>query len=550
MASRLGGIDRDIRTGCNIGVVCADPTRYGGEWGGALPDFVMREDGKILVGYVKNTTKVLYLAVVDDIETFMDVDNSANNGTETAFFTFPAGRYSGCRFTFLKLRKADPTELVPVPPPAPILLFIHNGAPAGGTPYIRVYRSLNGLGDDFTQISTFSSDGAWHASANFTTHVGVSRAFWMKRVGLPDRIWVLGHRLVAKSGYVASVVQPYYSDNGGLNWTKTGEIENDCNLGAGGTQYRGCPGGIVPISGCLTIWSFYAYGGTDRVRYLQSYDGGMTWTPQTGGEALPLVDVTLSEWKSVFTAGKFIDTHELDGYSYLTEYYDTHTLSLYRTANAQSLGESYTLADFHLLNMEINGFSARLYGATVKDPYGRGDPIHLIAGSGATADGTIVLMNIVRELKVAIATIANTVIRSTKPMIQIIIIFAHRLTGADHLHFKLESALETINTEDEPERFGFSMDGGASFAEFPPDGLPATNPYNLIVAANIPVEPKLSASFVPHVKILEGVGRDKWWHNLFEKRTDGWWNIGREDWDRANAWEPIFEHEVEETPPP
>jgi len=158
--------------------------------------------------------------------------------------------------------------------------------------------------------------------------------------------------------------------------------------------------------------------------------------------------------------------------------------------------------------------------------------------------------------KVAFAIMMHSVIRSARPFVPCRVVFMNLLGGGDNLHFKLSSPIETIDSQENPELFAFSMDGGAKFAKFPPNGVPAVDAMGTIVIGRLRVPPRTRVRITPSVKVMEGDG-DAWWNLNFtqgeawwdidgEVRSD-WWNIGFSDGYENETFEPIFEHEVEGT---
>lgn len=146
--------------------------------------------------------------------------------------------------------------------------------------------------------------------------------------------------------------------------------------------------------------------------------------------------------------------------------------------------------------------------------------------------------------KFAITGIAESIILSTRPFIKIIIMYHYALAPSDNLHFKLESSEEVIDTIVNRERFGYSMDG-ARFMKFPAEGVPAVNPYGIVVAANINIRPGTRATLTPYCQIHEGAGSDGWWAMDFTDDPPDWINLGLEEGETAEEWDTIFEHEVE-----
>ncbi len=148
--------------------------------------------------------------------------------------------------------------------------------------------------------------------------------------------------------------------------------------------------------------------------------------------------------------------------------------------------------------------------------------------------------------KIAIPEVLGDTLKSAYPFVGMIIAFTANLTPTDRLHFKLSSALETVDSQITPEKFGYSMDGGGKWIKFPVNGIPAVNPYGIIVRVNIAVTPATTARLTPYIKVMAGFddGHEKWWDLEFTERSD-WWQIGLGDEETAEEWDTIFKHEVE-----
>ena len=218
-------------------------------------------------------------------------------------------------------------------------------------------------------------------------------------------------------------------------------------------------------------------------------------------------------------------------------YYD------YQTTEAAGTGTPRSTADMTFTLENPENFSTTYINWDFQNVW-----IRDVWGSN---DGYPILRGLIG--KVAFAIMVPTVLRSARPFIPCQVVFMNMLNSADYLHFKLSSPVETINTQTNPELFGFSMNGGASWGKFPPGGLPAVDALNTLVVGWIRVPPRTRVRITPSVKVMEGIGGDNWWDLNFVPgeswwdldtgaRSD-WWNVGFPDND-GEAFEPIFEHEV------
>ena len=549
--------------------------RYFRPYGGG--HFVKRADGKLLVTYTKliggeqvwsfagtvwaGGNRCIVLSVVDS---FSDLFGASNIVVDNEWVFYNQSPFDGTNYYnsfnlshsyFLKVPNVDPLK------PDSILLFIFE--PGGhfesyNIQKVLCYRSLNGLGTDFTLLSTINEQ-----YPIFNSYVGPradgARPIYLSDVGAHGRIiatyvrhkpavWLSGAWYNWRDSAFA------YSDDRGASWNypvtplggqallyRPGQINGIAAFGSGGSRQ------IVGISS-----DGYGMGG---VRYIVSTDDGVTWSrssdhgrdpeDEEDPPALPYTNSSSSVWK--------IGTHLYDGdddYNYVTACWSDSNYSkwrLYRRLKSSplDLGSAPDISSFEgpLHPNFLGDDNYETYWGMAGD-YPQ-QFVHVVAVTSHAGSGAISYGYHAGSFKFAIAGMYDTVIRSTFPFVVIMIIFALDLGYRDYLHFKLQSSKETVDSQTNPEKFGYSMDGGSSWVSFPPDGVPAVNPYNLLIAVNIEVEPGNYASLIPSAKVLAGVGSSEaWWMTDIEKRTEGWWSLGSVIGERGDPWEPIFEHEV------
>ena len=553
MPTRLGGGEIiDVRNGTGVlGSNSPEAARFAeAHFHG---DFIERADGKMLVCYPTEIdgTQYMMISVASDIKTLLTTHNSAYN-PELEYAMATAPNASGYGRPFFLRYPAPPTPEGEPPDPDWILLFVYERAAVENQDQsAKVYRSLNGLGTDFQLIHTFFTE-----ERDTVAPYGHDGDIIQPIITHTGRI-VVGY---FRRGRKYETLNPTefvnypkiaYSDNRGVSWTEPDYTVYGGTFGA----YGGSAGGIAAFGDQLAfVHSNYA-GGWSWLNFTISKDNGTTWSFTHGGE---FPSRSISDYHTYLWQGQDARTRQPTEWNYMNWTLGLGTggdgpAGVYRRHVSSPLppGEPSLDGWEGPINILVGApgrlwrYHSTLYDALSARP---DDPIHIwgraISGGSAYPGKSVFVIKMVQEFKVAIADIQHKEIRSTRPFICMFIVYANALNEADRLHFKLESSIDEADSQLNPERFGYSMDGGATIIQFPADGVPAVNWMNLLVYSDIQVEPRDRATLTPYCKVMAGFddGASNWWQLDFDKDRPDWTSLGRDD--DGPQWEPIFEHEA------
>ena len=545
--------------------------------------FVRRADGKILVAYTSNWNvegtnywfapvggiNTVMLSVVDRLgQLFYTANATADN--EWLFKTLDTGGTAYNAAYFLKVPNVNPDL------PDSILLFIYyRDFFTKGR--VECYRSLNGLGTDFSLLSTITTTNFGGDKFLGPSNIG-TLPIYLDDVGDHGRIIVpyVRDRMVTGHGVYTDLAFAL-SDNRGASWTTPA-------MPRGGTTMIGHrlsgPRGLAvfgELGNRQLVAAFSNSYGQGYVRYTMSQDDGLTWSRLSGevcsecggagcgdcaGADIPAMPSQRNYLYIGSLSGhiwhygtRVFNGHEDDEYNYMLSSYVSDDQShgsrwwLFRRPKSSLLSTeempnpSGWEGPLHP-DMKGDDGNENYWGMPGDYP---GQHIHIAAGTSHAWGGSISYGYQAGNFKFAIAGIYDGVIRSTFPNIIMMIVYHADINSGDTLHFKLKSSKEEVDSQLNPERFGYSMNGGSTWIKFPASGVSGINPYNLLVACNIEVPPGTRASLTPYAKVMVGAGgSDNWW-NIFDNysgRSD-WWNIGLGEEEKAETWDTIFEHEVE-----
>ena len=505
-------------------------------------DFIIRDDGKVLATYIKwdewnNIPAQIMLAVIDHPAYLWNFPNIAVENERlmwsTTYTGYPIteGFGAGGNSILLKVPNEDPDL------PSKIFLFVFDAGYVGSSEYLAVFWSEDGTGDGI------SSGGNFKLINQNATTLGSGGKFQEGGVGCAA--YSEGRILVSymmhaewSDGYTSAMHHVSRSDDYGNSWTHTRFHVQPSLVVFGGRNYKA--GMCVADGGNISKLVSWSILGGYKTVVARSVNNGTSWAFHPNDPPLPYDE---SSSKSCLFTGKGDDP-----YNYFLQNIGQNRNILRRRLKSSPYTDT-TGFDGWSGNIVA---SSPYYGNEILDAWTIATDIEadIVAAAGTRLIGspyhkhasTLFIGNFTNVF--AIATIAHDIIRSTHPYIPIIIAYSTGVESKDHLHFKLSSSKEEINSIDNPERFGYSMDG-ARVMKFPANGVPAVNLYGLIVWAKIEVAPSTSAALTPSTIVVKGAGSGKWWDIFDSKTAPDWINLGLDEGEDPEPWDSFFEHEVE-----
>lgn len=272
---------------------------YDGNWGGG--SFVTRADGKVLVTYCNSANDSIYLSIVDSEEDVF-FDNNKASANEVAFKTVTNVLASPSAMAQSRLQKFDDGS---------ILLYIFDVGDSSNIPSkLEVYKSSNGLGDDFVLLAKIQEHQRL-ANTLDVSSIGIGQPIQIEtgRILIP----YVGYGYYAE-GYSRSKAYVAYSDDDGFNWINKTIYDSDW------LQQFTCRG--IGKFGSQLVVAVGKYYSTGSMWFYTSNDNGENWNKlvQYPGNAI---------YDGLFWGN--------DGYSYWLNSDDGTTYKLYRHSDKEAL---------------------------------------------------------------------------------------------------------------------------------------------------------------------------------------------------------------------
>lgn len=237
--------------------------QYYAEPGFGGGDFVTRADGKILVTYSNYVENKIYLSVVDSEDDIFYFDNkcAVNEWVFDTLVNVLGAPYTQSVSRFQKLPNGE------------ILLYImdHGIEDINGVMLVKVYKSANGLGTDFTLVNTLY-DLTYHNGSIFTLnscHLGRAIQLESGRILVPIQVQINSY--VSSSAVVWTQSKCFYTDD---NWVTFG-IGNIATSELG-KSLEPLSKGFGNFNGRIYTYHGYNFSGTNT-RFSYSDDDGETW---------------------------------------------------------------------------------------------------------------------------------------------------------------------------------------------------------------------------------------------------------------------------------